>query len=195
METIIGYFDKSTSLEIIERHGRSDCIVASSVFTHLDDVDGFVDTVKTTLSEDGVLIIEVEYLPSIINELQFERFYFDRPNYFSLTTLVSIFERHEMEVYDVEKISPHGGSVRAYVKHSVGPCIRNQKVKKILQKEKLPSPRSGFIRDLMSLKSLNELSVTLKKLNADGNLVCGYGAPARLSTITNFGQIGPGFRY
>lgn len=190
LQTIIGYFDKSSASEIIQSHGKPDCIVASSVFTHLDDVPYFIETVKSTLSEDGVLIIEVEYLPNIINKLQFERFYFDRPNYFSLTTLVNIFEKHDMYVDDVEMVAPHGGSIRAYIKHGGSQLGANNNVKKVLQQEQVEvSGRHIGERFNAFQTALNDLLNTIKTLKNEGNLVCGYGAPARLSTITNFGKI------
>lgn len=190
LTTIIGYFDVSTSLEVIDGYGRPDCIVASSVFTHLDDVDSFINTVKATLAEDGVLIIEVEYLPSIIDELQFERFYFDRPNYFSLTTLVKIFEKHGMTVFDVEMITTHGGSIRAYIKHGNDHGSKTKKIEQILKKEQSTVAANQICQRFNDFEAaIKVLAQSIKKFCADGNLVCGYGAPARLSTITNFGQI------
>ena len=94
LTTIISFFNKQCSSEILSKFGNPDCIVASSVFTHLENPNFFIKDVKNILSNDGVLIIEVEYLFNIIKKIQFERFYFDRPYYYTLTSLKKIFSIH-----------------------------------------------------------------------------------------------------
>ena len=92
LTTIISFFNQKCSSDILSKFGKPDCIVASSVFTHLENPNFFIKDVKNTLSNDGVLIIEVEYLFNIINQMQFERFYFDRPYYYTLTSLKKSFQ-------------------------------------------------------------------------------------------------------
>ena len=87
MKTLIGFFDKDTAEEAIAFGGRPDCIVASSIFTHLEDPKAFANLCSDILAPNGVLIIEVEYLPIILEDYQFERFYFDRPYYYSAKSL------------------------------------------------------------------------------------------------------------
>ena len=90
LTTIISFFNKQCSDNIVSKFGKPDCVVASSVFTHLENPNIFIKDLKKILSNDGVLIIEVEYLLNIINKMQFERFYFDRPNYYSITSIFQI---------------------------------------------------------------------------------------------------------
>ena len=76
---MISFFNEESSKEIIKIGGRPDCIVASSVFTHLEDPLTFIEDVYNLLDDNGTFIIEVEYLKNILEQVQFERFYFDRP--------------------------------------------------------------------------------------------------------------------
>ena len=136
LTTIISFFNQKCSNEILSKFGKPDCIVASSVFTHLENPNFFIKDVKNTLSNDGVLIIEVEYLLNIINKMQFERFYFDRPYYYTLTSLKNIFSKHSMEIVDVNLIKPHGGSLRIHVKNKTKDTTVNENVIKMLTNEK-----------------------------------------------------------
>jgi SAM-dependent methyltransferase len=178
--TIVSFFDAPTVEKIVAKHGKADVIVCSSVFTHLEDPHQVIEDVKNLMSEDGSFIIEVEYLGDIIKNVQFERFYFDRPFYYSITSLVKLFERHGMHVADVEHIEPHGGSLRVTVKHGTG---------------------QSFVEETLTLQALEEFRDTsaryvadfkkkLEEYKAEGVSVAGYSCPARVSTITNFGDIG-----
>jgi methylation protein EvaC len=189
--TITGFFDNNTAEKIISIGGKPDCIVASSVFTHLEDIDEFLEVIGETLSDDGVFIVEVEYLGDLISKLEFERFYFDRPNYFSLKSLISIFERNDFVLFDAELIKPHGGSLRVYVKHKktnkdnvskgINEILKHEE--SLLQSSKIQS----FSYDVNVVTE--ELKEKLIEFLNIGLNVVGYGAPARLSTITNYGNI------
>jgi methylation protein EvaC len=120
LTTICSFFDATTATEIVAKYGKADTIVASSVFTHLEDPHKFIDAVKHLIADDGQFIIEVEYIGNILRLVQFERFYLDRIFYYSLTSLMNLFERHDMIVCDVEYIEPHGGSLRVTIRTQGG---------------------------------------------------------------------------
>ncbi len=191
LETICAFFDAQSAGRIRDEHGRPDAIVASSVFTHLDDPHPFIDAARDLLAEEGRLIIEVEYIANIIRLVQFERFYLDRIFYYSLSSLRSLFEAHGMSVTDVEHIEPHGGSLRVTVKKgaraasdAVAAVLRDEDA--VLNPASLETFRVSVDTQIAAFRKL------LESYRADGLRVAGYGAPARLSTICNYGRIGPG---
>ena len=120
---------------IISNYGKPDCIVASSVFTHLENPNKFVQDARDTLKTDGVLIIEIEYFLNMLENMQFERFYFDRPYYYTLISLNKMFLKHEMQITDVKLIKPHGGSLRIYVKNINQKSTISENVIKLLKRE------------------------------------------------------------
>ena len=77
LETFIGFFDNKIINKIIKKYTKPDLIVASSVVTHLEAPIKFAKNVKKFLQDDGTLIIEIEYLQNFIQNLEYERFYFD----------------------------------------------------------------------------------------------------------------------
>ena len=42
LETLISFFEQDTAHQIAEKYGKPDCIVASSVFTHMEDPSAFL---------------------------------------------------------------------------------------------------------------------------------------------------------
>ena len=73
LETITAFFDMPTARAITARWGKPDMVVASSIFTHLENPHEFSDAVKILMADDGAFIIEVEYIGDIIQKTQIGR--------------------------------------------------------------------------------------------------------------------------
>jgi methylation protein EvaC len=192
LETLTAFFDAPTAVKVAEQYGKADVIVASSVFTHLEDPHSFVEAVKLLLSDDGCFIIEVEYIGNFIKNVQFERFYLDRIFYYSLSSLRSLFERHGMYVADVVQIEPHGGSLQVYIRRNGfgAPASANVAGQLALEAENLTRPKLERFRQEVD-DHIGNLKRMLADYKASGIRVAGYGSPARVSTICNYGRIGP----
>ena len=192
LETHIDFFTKESVAAVTAKHGKADLIVASSIFTHLEDPHGFLEAVKDGLSGDGEFVIEVEYIGNIIRDVQFERFYLDRIFYYSLTSLHQLFALHGFYVADVEMIEPHGGSLRVTGRLTGTGSGPSRRVTKLLNEEKrtlTPEVMRRFSSTVDGYVSLFKRK--LEEYKAEGLRVAGYGAPARVSTICNYGHIGP----
>ena len=192
LTTICAFFDAQIARVIFEAYGLADVIVASSVFTHLEDPHAFIEAAKVLLSDDGRLIIEVEYIGNILKNTQFERFYLDRVFYYSLTSLKYLFEAHDMRVTDVEEIEPHGGSLRVTIQRDSFGAAPTDAVYRQLAKEaqtlteaKIENFQAAVNAEVTALREI------LSAHKDSGVRVAGYGAPARVSTICNHGKIGP----
>ena len=94
-----------------------------------------------------------------------------------------------MKLYDIEKIDAHGGSLRCYIKNSLNPKITNR-CKKILASEIKNLNLHAFKRFNKEIfRNSRILKDKLIYLNKKGFTIIGYGAPARVSTITNVAKI------
>ncbi len=192
LETVISFFNAESAKSVTEKYGLSDAIVASSIFTHLEDPHQFIEDVKIALSDDGAFVIEVEYIGNMIRDVQFERFYLDRIFYYSLTSLSSLFAQHGMYVSDAEHIEPHGGSIRVTThKNGFGPGV-HERVTALTEAElvSLTADTMASFRTTVD-EYLALFKTKLEEYKANGVTVAGYGAPARVSTICNYGKIGP----
>lgn len=190
LETIIGFLNSTTTKKIKTEYGMPDAIVASSVFTHIEDPKTFINDVKFLCDDSTSVYIEIEYLGNLIKNLQFERFYFDRPHYYSIKGVETLFLSAGFVLTSVKEIAPHGGSLRLKFNLKTGSVVVDESVSEFLEKE----------QSLLSENAISSFSSTvnreakafvklLESLKAEGKKVIGYGAPARLATITNYCQI------
>lgn len=189
LKTYIGFFDETIINKILKKHQKPDLIVASSVVTHLENPKRFAKNIKKFLETNGVLIIEIEYLLHFLRNLEFERFYFDRPFYYSANSINELFEKVGMKLYDIEKLNIHGGALRCYIKNSFE-CKVSKRCKKILTEEK-ENLNTKFLKSFNNEISNHSILLRnqLVNLNKMGKKIIGYGAPARVSTITNVSKI------
>lgn len=192
LETICSFFDMDSAARIEKTYGKASVIVASSVFTHLENPHDFIEAAKRLLSDDGRLVIEVEYIGNILRLIQFERFYLDRIFYYSLTSLAALFDAHDMVVTDVEHIEPHGGSLQVTMRRKGSGVTPSENVKRQLavEAEELTEAKlQEFAKNVdTQIAALRDL---LARHKAAKKKIAGYGAPARVSTICNYGNIGP----
>ncbi|HEY4499068.1 MAG TPA: class I SAM-dependent methyltransferase [Candidatus Paceibacterota bacterium] len=192
LTTLTSFFNKDAVDKIKKEWGRPDVVVASSVFTHLEDPHTFIDDVKELMTDGGSFVIEVEYIGNILNDIKFERFYLDRIFYYSLSSLKSLFELHGMSVVDVAEINPHGGSIKVTLQKREYASSQSRAVTEILEREEQtlnPGALEKFKRT--ADEHVSALRERLKEYKKKGLKVAGYGAPARVATITNYGNIGP----
>jgi methylation protein EvaC len=192
LTTICSFFNSGTASEIESAYGNPDVIVASSVFTHLEDPHSFIDAVRQLLASDGRFIIEVEYIGNILQAIQFERFYLDRIFYYSLNSLWHLFDAHDMIVTDVDHIEPHGGSLQVTIHRKAPGVTPSDKVATLLKDEEA-SLTVGKLDEFRSKVSTQIAAFRdrLAEHKRSKVKVAGYGAPARVSTICNYGNIGP----
>lgn len=190
LKTITAFFDADTVGDILKTYGKSDAIVCSSVFTHVEDPNNFIEDVKNLMTDDGVFIVEVENIGHILNTIQFERFYLDRIFYYSLTSLNRFFEANGMHIADAEQVELHGISLRVTAKKGKGSS--SERTKSILAEEAqtlTPKKLKEFGQSVDT--NLAALKAKLEEYQKAGLRVGGYGAPARVATICNYGKIGP----
>tara|TARA_Y100000590_G_C15717493_1_gene1012358 strand:+ start:212 stop:1426 length:1215 start_codon:yes stop_codon:yes gene_type:complete len=189
LKTFIGFFDKKIIKKILKNYEKPDLIIASSVVTHLDNPLKFAKNIKSFLKENGTLIIEIEYLHNFLKNLEFERFYFDRPFYYSANSINKLFRKVGMILYDIEKIDVHGGSIRCYIKNSQK-YLKTNRCKKILLDEISYLTINNFKKfNSQIYKDSKYFKNQLEKLKKEKKVIIGYGSPARVSTITNLSKI------
>jgi len=87
---------------------------------HYVELD-FVAGVRTLLRPDGSATFEFPHLLRLLDGLQYDTIYHEHFSYFSLAMISEIFVAHGLEVYDVDELWTHCGSLRVYAQHVGGP--------------------------------------------------------------------------
>lgn len=194
--TMTEYFDPKTASDIRESSGPADVICANNVVAHIADLHKFFDGVNELLAPEGVFVMEVPYLLDLVSESQFSTIYHEHLSYFSIASLSTLVEAHDMFIAAVERLDRHGGSIRAHIQKrgTDAPRQFQQQVRDLRRLERAhglsdPSTLDQFadrvrrkrdaIRSLIS--DIAETDVT----------IVGYGASAKGNVILNYCDIGP----
>jgi NDP-4-keto-2,6-dideoxyhexose 3-C-methyltransferase len=94
-----------------------DVVTSISCFYDMDDPNGFVAGVKEVLKDDGVWIIQQNYLLTTMQLNAVDNFCHEHLEYYTLYSLEKLLERHDLEVIDVSTSMVNGGSLRTVVAH------------------------------------------------------------------------------
>jgi len=173
---------------------QADIIHANNVMAHVPDINDFALGIQKLLAPQGMAIIEVPYLLNLINNVQFDTIYHEHVYYFSLLPLRSLFERHNLTIFDVEKIPVHGGSLRLYVghkdQHHISQAVSDMYDTECELKVQEYSYYKEFANNISRLKTAlcNQLEL-IKKQN---KRIAAYGASAKGTTLLNYFEIGEG---
>ena len=111
-------------------------ITGSNVFAHINDIHSVVEASNILLKDKGILVIEVHYLLDLINLNQYDFFYHEHLNYYTISSLHYLFNQYNLKIKKIENIKIHGGSIRVTVQKTENKKYIYSKMKKMLLNEK-----------------------------------------------------------
>lgn len=184
--TLAEFFTAVYAETVKKEHGVFDLVTANNVFAHVPDLEDFTKGVKIVLANEGVFSFEVSYFLDVCNKMLFDTIYHEHSSYHTVTPLLSFFEKLELELFDVEHLPNHGGSIRVYVRHrgaSVsGPPGGTERVKEYIDAERSVAQSLENVKEKIAALG-KELQYKLLAFKAEGKSIAGYGAPAKATTL------------
>ena len=188
--TKVEFFNSRYAPKLRKQKGRPNLIIGNNVLAHDPDLNSFVRGLKMMLKNDGVITIEFPHLLRLISQNQFDTIYHEHYSYFSLFTVTKVFNAWGLDIYDVEELPTHGGSLRIYAKHSEDTTkTRTNNIDKILKKERklnLHTMRGYKNFQLQADNVKYALLEFLIKQKKKGKTVAAYGAAAKGNTLLNY---------
>jgi len=191
IDTIPKFFGPEVVDKIVEKYGKAYVVTATNVFAHISDLYKFIEALKTVLHDDGIFIFEVPYLVDLINNMEYDTIYHEHLRYISMKPVVQFFEKFGMEVFDLERIKPHGGSIRVFINRR-GKREITPHVKELLDLEtKLQLHSLEYLQKFAKrVKEHRALLLSLLNgLKKSGKIIVGVGAPAKGNTLLNYCKI------
>ena len=188
IENIVDFFGSSLAEEKLK--GKADLILGNNVLAHVPDINDFVKGVKIALNPNGVNTFEFPHLCKLVEFNQFDTIYHEHFSYLSLTAVKAIFENQGLEIFDVQELPTHGGSLRIFAKHKEDTTkIIEPAVSILLEKEKATGVNTivyyqNFQQKVDDIK--NNFIRFLLEQKRNHNKVIGYGAAAKGNTLLNF---------
>jgi hypothetical protein len=190
IDTEVEFFTTNFAKNFVSKRRKADLVIGNNVLAHVPALNDFVGGLKIILSDRGVITMEFPHLLSLIREKQFDTIYHEHFSYFSFLAATRIFATHGLRIFDVDRLSTHGGSLRIYATHEESKHWEEQpSVATLLAEERL-----ARIDDLSSYSEfsdqINRTKLDLLRflidLKQQGKKIAGYGAPAKGNTLLNF---------
>lgn len=191
INTINDFISIDLAKEISLNKGKASVINITNVFAHINDLYELMFSVDHLLDKKGQFIIEAPHFLTLVNGLEYDTIYHEHLLYLSVKPLKILFDYFNFEIFDVQEVNIHGGSIRVFV------CRKGQKsitdnVNLIIRKEEEAdlfdlSRLKVFSNDVHKHKlRLRNLLINLKK---DGKRIAAVSAPAKGMTLLNYCNI------
>ncbi len=190
IDSIVDFFGVKLATSLASEGKKADLLLGNNVLAHVPNIRDFVQGMKILLNEKGVITMEFPHLLQLIENNQFDTIYHEHFSYLSFYTVNAIFGEVGLEMFDVEELPTHGGSLRVYAKHLVDRSKPiSDRVGELLRKEEdygLLSMQcyNGFHEKAFKVKL--DLLKFLVQQKEDGKIVAAYGAAAKGNTLLNY---------
>lgn len=185
--TVQDFFTQEKALSHFKEN-TVDLVVGTNVFAHVDNLDDFIDGVKSILKINGVFIFESPYFGEFLKGLEYDTVYHQHLSYLSLKPLVKFLEKHGMEAFDVEQHELHGGGFRVYIARK-GQREVQSSVHAMLASETWEMRYLEHFAD-QTKESREKLNDVVRDIQLQGKSLAVVSTPAKGNTLLNYTGIG-----
>jgi 2-polyprenyl-3-methyl-5-hydroxy-6-metoxy-1,4-benzoquinol methylase len=192
IKLINSFFNKKLVKNFITKNYSFDLITANNVIANIPKLGEFFSLVSKLLSNKGYFVFETIDGPSLIKNKFVDMINSEHIYYFSITSIKTLLDMYDLEIFLIENIKLKGGSFRVYAK-------KKQKVISVLKKNSIKfknylieEKKNGFT-DLKKIKKYNKIyslekknfEIFLKKLSLKSKIFA-YGASAGSTSLIYF---------
>ena len=169
-------------------------ITALSVFYDLEKPNDFLKGIEKLLDTNGIALIEIADLYSILKKNMFDTICHEHLEYYSTEVLIKMFKKNKLKLIDIKENDINGSSKQFYVsKNNFAYPANIKKIKQIINKEK--KLKLNKIISLYNFKKKIDLikEKTLKRLNylkKQNKTIHGYGASTKGNVLLQYFDIG-----
>jgi hypothetical protein len=181
------FLNFDTASQIKSENRSADVVIANNVFAHVPELCNFTEAVKLLLSDDGILVIEVQYFAELFNHTLFDTIYHEHYSYFTLTSIHNLLQKYDLGIFKVERLTTHGGSIRIYAQNNTNGLDLNVMNKPFIKLEEQATEQHSLSTFQVSV---NEKKLVLKNFFMEQQMLArvagGIGAAAKGNTLINF---------
>jgi hypothetical protein len=182
------YFSASVARQAAETYGRARLVTAANVFAHIGGIHDVIENIKSMMQKGAAFVSESHYLLDLLAQKQYDTIYHEHLRYYSLRSLRELLAMHDLQIFRVQRIPTHGGSIRVFAARRgdfpVDPSVAAAVA--VEQAAGLDDPLTleSFGRTVAQSKL--DLMALLARLKREGARIFGVGAPSRASTLISY---------
>ena len=192
-DIIVDYFNSKLFLN---HYGddKAKIITSISMFYDLENPNEFVSDIVKILAKDGVWVIELKYLPTMIFQNAFDNIVHEHIEYYHFSVIEYMLKNHGLKTIDVSLNNSNGGSIRIFVKHEDQFIDKNseKRLSDLRSSENklhlnTEQPYTEFLQRCEKLK--NETMSFIKNEIKAGKKIHAYGASTKGNTILQYYEL------
>lgn len=188
--TDITFFNMRYAQQMAGTSQLPDLMIGNNVLAHNPNLNDFVEGLRIGLKPQGIVTMEFPHIMKLMENNQFDTIYQEHYSYLSLHAVQILFKSHHLDIFDVDELPTHGGSLRIYAKHEHDISREiSDRVTGMFDQEKDaglldPQTYNRFNQNVEATKrALLQCLITIKN---EGKTIVGYGAPAKGNTLLNY---------
>lgn len=193
--TLVEFFGTKIANDLSKQGRQADLIIANNVLAHVPQLNDFIAGMALLLRPKGNITIEFPHLLELIAHVEFDTIYHEHYSYFSLYAIEQAFKRHGLRIYDVERLSTHGGSLRIFAAHAAREDLNDSAVLREIRAQEAAAglPELATYHDFAKRvdECRDSVLAFLAGAKREGKRVAAYGAAAKGNTLMNFCAITP----
>jgi len=190
-DKIINDYFSFSSYQKTLKDKKANIVTAISCFYDMEKPNIFIEDVKKIMKDDGIFIIQQNYLVGMLQQNAFDNIVHEHLEYYSLLSLTNLLEKHNLEVFDLEERTLNGGSFRTYIAIKG----KRKKTKAVLKMKKYENElklnnKTIYLNFAKKIK-INKQKIYdfIKKETNKGKLIYLYGASTRGNTLLQYFEL------
>ena len=187
-KVVNGFFNEQTFKEATPKKAK--LVFSIAMFYHLYDPIQFSKDVANCLTDDGVWVIQMAYLPAMIKTNMYDNIVHEHVGYYATDHMRWIMDRAGLEIFDVTLNDVYGGSFRVFVKKKG--CTKYAKTERytatLKDEQELGIYKASTYTAFMNrVKQTGvDLVALCKKIKSEGKKLWIYGASTKGNTILQY---------
>jgi NDP-4-keto-2,6-dideoxyhexose 3-C-methyltransferase len=168
---------------------KAKLIFSIAMFYHLSDPVAFSRDVAACLGADGVWIVQMVYMPSMLDTNMYDNIVHEHVGYYDLRSLANVMRRAGLEIFDAELNDVYGGSYRVCIQRAGGPRPTTARVTDLVAAEEragLGQPATYHAFADRIRRTRDDLRSMLDRLQRASEPVWIYGASTKGNTIAQY---------
>ena len=188
LDAVNDYFSAAT-YDRVRPGKKARAITSIAMFYDLEQPADFVRDISSIMADDGVWVIELSYLPFMLQRNSFDTICHEHLEYYSLATLEWLLDKERLAVQHVEFNDINGGSMRLFIRRKSafdGPDESVNTARQCEQELALDREQTyqSFRENVARVRA--ELRRVLEEAKQRGQSVYLYGASTKGNTILQF---------
>ena len=119
VNTIQKKFDFKLVKTLRQKKIEFDFVVSTNFFAHTNNLKEIISGVKNILNDNGILIIEIQYLYKVLKVNGFDSFHQDHKYYYTLSSLKKILHVFNLNIFDAEFLKNQKEILRIYADKNI----------------------------------------------------------------------------